>query len=673
MDLSAWALYLLLALAALGAVALHYRLREPAGRGRGLLIGLRWLALAVLILLLFDPVLPAAGGVGPRTVVLVDASLSMRLPDRAGETRWAAARDEVMGGDLGPGIGPGTPGGGRVLLFGGDVVSAADLGGRTPAGTGSRLEPAVRAAMESGANRLLVVTDGALEDADEALALASRGGASIQVHQVGGAPAFNAGLAEVDAPRWLQVGEEAVVQVAVAAVGEGPDSVTIVLTRDGAELARARVAAPEAGRLSAASLRFTPDDGSSEAVRLDVRVLEEDAEADDDERSLYVRIAEEPAGLVLLSLRPDQEPRFLLPVLERALGVPVRGWLMLPGDRFVRLGTGAAAGAVVDQAEVRTAVTEADALVLHGVGGAAPEWLAAAAESAARMLVFPVGQPAAVPFEMGPPRPGDWYPDPDIPASPVAPLLAGLEPGDAPPLVALRTGSQPEGFWSPLNALLARRGAPVPVVLAGRTDGRRLAIAMGEGYWRWAFSGGSGRQVYDRLWSAVGAWLMEEGATAAAGVIEPGERIVARGGPVRFRSAGDADSIRVRVRPEPGESEGGAESAVDTVLRVREGEAVLGVLPPGHYRFEAAGQGDDDVVQGAGPFTVERYSPEFTRPTGDLEELAGTERDAGGVADGSDSAVARTGRPLRASAWPYVLLVLLLCVEWALRRRWGLR
>jgi hypothetical protein len=31
------------------------------------------------------------------------------------------------------------------------------------------------------------------------------------------------------------------------------------------------------------------------------------------------------------------------------------------------------------------------------------------------------------------------------------------------------------------------------------------------------------------------------------------------------------------------------------------------------------------------------------------------------------------GRPLHAAPWPYVLLVLLLCTEWVLRRRWGLR
>jgi hypothetical protein len=31
------------------------------------------------------------------------------------------------------------------------------------------------------------------------------------------------------------------------------------------------------------------------------------------------------------------------------------------------------------------------------------------------------------------------------------------------------------------------------------------------------------------------------------------------------------------------------------------------------------------------------------------------------------------GEPLRLRIWPYLLVALLLCTEWALRRRWGLR
>jgi hypothetical protein len=62
---------------------------------------------------------------------------------------------------------------------------------------------------------------------------------------------------------------------------------------------------------------------------------------------------------------------------------------------------------------------------------------------------------------------------------------------------------------------------------------------------------------------------------------------------------------------------------------------------------------------------VESYSPEFTRPPVEpsgIEGAPGTLRDA-----------ARDTRPLHATAWPYAVLLLLLSLEWVLRRRWGLR
>ena len=78
-----------------------------------------------------------------------------------------------------------------------------------------------------------------------------------------------------------------------------------------------------------------------------------DAMADDDVRSIYVRISDEPAGVALVSFAPDQEPRFLFPLLERSLGVPVRGWMALPEGRYIRLGAGPDAGLAGTEAEAR--------------------------------------------------------------------------------------------------------------------------------------------------------------------------------------------------------------------------------------------------------------------------------------------------------------------------------
>jgi hypothetical protein len=98
------------------------------------------------------------------------------------------------------------------------------------------------------------------------------------------------------------------------------------------------------------------------------------------------------------------------------------------------------------------------------------------------------------PLEFGAATPGDFFPRrPDIPASPVAPLLAGQELAGAWPLASLRPAVPPPGAWAPLLATRGRQGTPQPVVLAGTTAGRRWAVALGSGYWQWSFRGGTER------------------------------------------------------------------------------------------------------------------------------------------------------------------------------------
>lgn len=686
MDFIAWAIYAFIAVAAFAATLFHYRRHEPAGRGRHVLAVLRWLAIALLVLLVFDPDVPAAGATGrDATAVLVDASLSMRLTDPDGTSRWDEAVERVTAFDAG-----------RVLLFGGgDARSVTSLDGAGPTAGSSRLAPALRAAAEGGASRVIVITDGALEDATEARRAADESGVAVELVTVGRRTRANVGVTAVRAPAWAEVDEETVVEVDVARVGEGaPDSVTVVLSRDGQDLVRSRVPVPSEGRTSAADLRFTPRAGTRGPVRYDVRLVEGDSEAADDRRSVYVHVAEEPPGVAMISFRPDQEPRFLLPVLERSLGVPTRGWLALRGGRYIRLGFGRDAGQVADESTVRAAVEAADFLVFHGVDSNTPGWAGEAGRAAGRLLVFPAEASASMlPFDVGTERAGDWYPAPDVPSSPVAALIAGTDPGDAPPLTALRDAGDPAGFWTPLNVRLSRRGPARPVLLAGRPEGRRVVVALGEGYWRWALAGGTARALYDRMWSAVAGWLAEEQVTVTDEV-RPIRRAVEAASPVRWLVPAGMDSARIVLTPAtPGDPDPEAgpgdrapapdtppvgsaalePTAVDTVVPVVGDTLTIAGMPAGHYRYDVTAfgpvTGDTTSPVGArgdGEITVESFSPELTRSAIPLElgaegiEAAGERR-------------ARGRRPLHATPWPYGLLVLLVCVEWILRRRWGLR
>jgi hypothetical protein len=351
-------------------------------------------------------------------------------------------------------------------------------------------------------------------------------------------------------------------------------------------------------------------------------------------------------------------------------------------DRFVRLGVGRDAGLGGTEEEVRQALGGADLVVLHGIDGTEPSW----ARDAARRrpaLLFPRGTVTGVAVRPGAPRPGEWYAERELPGSPVAPFLAGARAQAAPPLSAIRTAEAPPGWWAPLYARQDRRGEPHPVLLAGEENGRRVAVAMADGFWRWAFAEEGGRAVYEGLWAGVAGWLAGEGPGRTPEGIRPEARVIPRGRPVRWLVPPVADSLRVTLQPlappgatdhtEPAAAAGGAPQApLDTVVAASQGVAIQAPPRAGHYRYEAralVGEGGGAPATGSGELTIERFSPEFTRPAMALRWAT----DPRGAPGAERAGVASPGRAVRTFAWPYLALVVLLCTEWVLRRRWGLR
>jgi hypothetical protein len=654
-----WLLFAACAAAALLLVGYLYRKRETPGRGRSVLAAMRWAAIVLLILLAFDPELPAAG-VAARargTQVVVDASVSMRLPAGRGDaSRWERAVQQARA----------AAGGRDVLLFGDEVsvVPADSLATVVPTGTASRLLPALQAAAEAGVRRVLVLTDGGIDDGPEISRWLARLGLDIDYRTVA-EPRANVAIAELETPSWAEAGKPLEIRFGIAGVAAEGDTVDVSVLRDGQVLATETVVVPGQGRVAAGTLSLTPAAAKGgELVRFDLRLTGTDAAADDDARSTYVWVSDEPAGVALVSFRPDWEPRFLQPVLEQALGVPVRGYLRTRDESYIRTGTGLEAAERATEEDVRRVLGNADLVVLHGVDADAPAWAEQAIASTRRLLVLPAGETAHLPLpvQLGRAVPGDWYPSADVPPSPVASQLAGVDATSAPPLSGLHFTQAPAGAWVPLSASRGRRGPPTPLAVAGETAGRRWGVALGEGYWRWAFRGGESRQLYARLWGALAGWIVQEQGALAAAAVRPVQRVVPRGAPVRWVAPGLApDSVLVRL-----EQAGG--TSTEAVLPASADTATGAVLEPGHYRYEVrALAANDNAATAEGEITVESYSPEYTRPPVTLAMM-----EAAAVPVGPDTR-ARPGRPLHASAWPYVVIVLLIAAEWVLRRRWGLR
>jgi hypothetical protein len=633
---------------------LVYRFREPPVRGRVWLGLLRAAALLLLVFLLIDPAfrLPGQRRV-PTRAVLLDASFSMLLPAGPGEpARWPAAVDAASA----------AAGGADVVLFGARprTLDPGRLDDVSPADPRSLLAPALRAAVEAGAERAHVVTDGGLEDAAEAVRWAERLGLPITFESVRHAAAGNRSLVEVEAPPWTAAGSTAEIRVAVAADTALPPGSSVQVWEAGRMRAQAPLEPGAAGALSVATLRLVAEAPTGGGlVRYDLVLEPRDAFPDDDVRTIYVHVSERPAGVTLVSFWPDWEPRFLAPVLERSLGMPLRAYLRVAEGRYLRLATGGGDGVPAPESEVRAAVEAADLVVLHGPARA-PAWAVEAARRARRLLVFADDATPAglVPAAIGAARDGDWYLAEPLPPSPLGGALAGMPLEALPPLRALRDVSDAPGAVPVLMAAAGRRGPPQPVLVQGEGGGRRWAVALAHGYWTWALRGGESRAAYHDLWAAVTGWLTRDAAARLAEPIRPAHRVLARGLPIAWIAQGLApDSISIRLADDAGRVQ-------EFRLAARRDTAFSPPVAPAHYRFEAvATRGGQQLAAGSGVLTVESWSPEFVRPSHDLVDVTPDRR----------LRPHATRRPFRTSTLPWLLLLGLLAAEWVLRRRWGLR
>lgn len=621
-------------------------LRVAAGRW---LAVVRALALVVILLLLFNPRLPLGDGAGaPARWVLLDASLSMSATGPDGSSAWdhAVERANALAAD-----------GWRVVRFGDD-----DLDGTTPDEgpdrMESRLAPALAAAAESGAREVRVLTDGRLDDgvavrsALEALPL------ELGV-EIFGDVEGHAGIARFHVPDLSRADGVPVAELEVFGENVG-DSIRVEIFEEGRPVATVAVGAPTPGLRASATVEL-PTPTAEGRVRYTARLVDgmESPEAldgfpDDDEAVAFANVGFEEGGLVVVSLRPDWEPRYLMPVLGEVTGLRASGYLRVGPDRYLPMGRAVDRGGVVDSATVRRAASDATLLVVHGLAEGADDWVRRVVSGPGRRVVFPVNPQGAayVGLEVEGPQSGEWYVSPDVPTSPIAGALSGSTFDGLPPLGRVLVPSAPVTS-RPLQLQLRGAGAPESAfVLESRSEGR-TAVAMASGFWRWAMRD-NGRETYRRLWSGVAGWLLADRGMAALEP-RPVRWVFARGEPVEWRMP--VGTARVRIRVEAGDT-----VVRDTVV-VGGAAAMLEPLSPASYDYTVLSEAGDTL--GSGRFDVASTSVEML-PRRDTTMLDGSTAVA---ADGD----APAGSPLRTMPWPYLLVITLLCGEWIARRRSGLR
>ena len=654
-----WLIFGVLAVAAAAFATWVYNERELPIAGRRVLAAGRGLILAIVLLLLWDPRVPGVWvGTFPTTDhwVLLDASASMGSGAGPEEDPWAAALNRTR--EL-------AAAGARVLLFGGipRVVPTAALDTLRPAVGTSRLAPALARAAESGATEVTLLSDLRLDDPVESNLVAERLFSRLWSERTQNA-VRNAGIARFELPARAQSGDVLEAQVAVFSEEAGTaDTIRLRVYEEGRLVARTSVLPAGVGRVATTSIPLSPP-RSSGWVRYRLSVeLDGDEFAEDDTKTTFIEIDPEEGGLILVSFRPDWEPRFLLPVLAQVTGLDARGFMAMAGDRYLRMGAGAEAGESTDEAEVRRAAAGADLLVLHGFGGDARPWVTDELARSPRALLFPADRAGAdaAGVPVAPPSSEEWYPVAELQPSPLASSLADTDLTGLPPLSDVLPRIEAAVGSSPLHLQLRGSGPPEAALVLTESGGQRRAVVLASGFWRWAFREGAGRQVYRRLWAGVVGWLFASPRVAGGIGVRPTTHVWSAWEEPQWRAPGlTGDSVSLTFTA-------GDSVVLDTTVVVDgAGTARTGRLPPGEYAFRATRVGESEAI-GAGRVESESYSLEMFRRPAELP--------SGPLADSARRSVGDRplGRPLRTHPIPYLLIIVLLSAEWIGRRSWGLR
>ncbi|MEP6493067.1 MAG: hypothetical protein ABJF01_10350 [bacterium] len=553
---------------------------------------------------------PAARAKPVPTWAALDVSMSMTRGD---STAWRAARDTLR-----------RVAAESVFVFG-DSARRGDATG-TPRDLSSFLRPVAERALGAG-HPVTVVTDGELDDPDAARSLPAGSRVIVIPHPV----RRDLAVASIDVPRAVVSGDTIEARVGLIAGSGGARAGTLTLTLEGRTVGTTPVDSLPAFGERTIALRAKLDGAAGSALLRAIVASPENAEARNDTLVAAIDLSR-AASAVFVSTSPDFDARYALAVLRGALAIPTRGFFRVaPGEWRIE-------GALtpVPEAEVRQALRDAPVAIIHGDTSAfgAPR----AATLGPLALIVTAGAE------------GEWYPS-AAPSSPLAPALSGLLWDSLPP-VAVATTS-PKGAW---EGVIARRGRGEErkPILVGTDEPRRVAVVAASGLWRWRFRGGVASDAFTALWGSVFDWLAAERADRRAAV--PDERLLRAGDPVRWRRGSANDSVvTVGLQLRTGGKANGSARVDSLTLHFAPGASIVesAPLPPGIYEV---------TVRGGTALLAVNPSREW---------LPRAARIPGGVVRGIVSADA-TPR-LRGAGWAYALAILMLCAEWTLRRRRGMR
>lgn len=680
---------------------------------RGLLGGLRFLALALLCILLLEPVLQRVHSTEqpPVLAVVVDESESMQLVTSGSDTpRAAAARDSVR--PVLKALAERTPG--RVRLFGAgaSLRSLADTpldslrfdAARTDLARAVQTVP--ERLRDQNLEGIVLISDGQPNTGRTPLRVADRSPVPVHTVTVGDTTRRrDVRLRSVVTTDRAYLGASVPVRATVAVQGGRGESVSVTLTNNDTPLDRDTVRLPRGTGEVSTDLSFVPETAGFQRLTVRAAPLPAEATTQNNTNSVSLRVLDSKRQVLLLGAAPSPTFGALRRVYARegntdvTARVPTRDGSFLnaplPEDLSnvdVVICAGFPSAAVPEAVIERVAAAIEDGLPAVFVVDRQTDLSAWADHFGAVLPAVPDGA-ASEPVEVS------FQPEESRRRHPI---YRGTEMDlqrteRLPPLRARPASWTPAPDARVLATGALASGAEVPLLLVRNRVGHRTAALLGSDVWRWALLPPSLEPVapfWPRLASTLLRWVSTTADDAPVRVRPTtasfdGDAPVAFAGQVYDDSRRPVPNARVDVMVTDST---GSESPY-TMEAVGQGRYTLsvGTLPEGTYRYRARAQLEGaSLGTDSGTFTVAPLRLESQTPRADpvlMRQLAA--RSGGSAHTARTAAQLPTQLSQRASfspetvrrttdleLWHYTwllgLLLGLLGTEWTLRKYLGL-
>ncbi len=658
MTLSALVLTGLVICAGLFSFWVYSRMEIAISSWKSLAI-LRFLTLSMVLLLIWDPNIPVARTeIGQDTVwVLLDGSQSMRPTDQSRPGLLEEVMERLTEMEEMPL---------RIMLFGerprfvsADSVESIDFRDEL-----STLGPALVSAAEAGASDVLVLSDFRINDVETLDSYSQTYGLDVKFERLD-MERRNVGVEDFMVFRNDPLEETVTAQASIFSEGlQEDESITIEIFEEENLVVSEEVNPISIGNTLMFEVELPINHEASGLLeyRISLGILEDDFSLDN-QKSTFIDMRFSDKEIVFLSMKPDWEPRFLLPVLSEVSGLSFEGFLSLGDDQFLSMNDIEGDESIVTESRVKRAVAASRILIVHGLAGDSPDWVVDALDNSSSTIAFIEDGTAASKMGVSTQQSiveGEWYLESSLKPSPLASTLSGIDLTSLAPLNAVLPMLDPNSYLRPIEFRRNGLGQIQAPLILNESDDSKQALVLASGFWRWSSRGGNSREVYRRLWSGVLGWLMASEVASNRRLVEPEVRVWSENDQSRWSAWGLVNnSIHLMIYKDE-------KLVQDTTVIVNpESQFFINGLGLGSYSYRADDINSGDLL-GSGRFKVENHSLEWFRVPRDLVDIYSDLPSSTAIGSGFS-------RPLHTYIIPYLLIIIFLSIEWIGRRQRGLR